>query len=318
MSSGLRIAVPPLLVLLGVCGGVVIGLLREATPFTALVLFSEPAPAVIGVCVVHLCFTAGRWPEGIAAAIGTASFLLLARGVPPIELSWGASGDVPAWIDDVTQCAADSDAPDSWILAQWTGADDAGTARTLTDMADVVVFFDAQLDLVSALEAAGGELLAVPGGTSVWARSGLALCGETDAWPVGDGAALVFAGPFSDLSVPLLVAKLPAFGDPLEHAVADLTAVTRALQPWGVVVAASASFPTSFRRTDVLFARSGAYAVPLPPNAPEAWGPVPLLTLRAVDRVWANDGWNARGEGWSSGTALRAPMLTRLDAHQTP
>lgn len=57
--------------------------------------------------------------------------------------------------------------------------------------------------------------------------------------------------------------------------------------------------------------------VRLPPNTPSAWRRLPLLPIRAVDRVWAAPAWSGRAELWGGASAWSAPVLVRLD-YQAP
>ena len=314
MSS--RAALPLAFVLLGVVVGVGAGLLREATVPSAMLLYAEPLPAVLGVWVVHLCFARGRWEAGVGAAIGTSCLLILARLSPPLDIPWAARGDAGA-TPVAAPCAVHASVPDSFILGLWSGADDLGTISTLADVADVLVLTDPDVDVERALAEAGGEVLSTPGATWVWARGGFSLCGETGMWPVGRRSALVFAAPGLDVSVPLLVTNLPALGEELEAEVADVGAAAEAIGGHKLVVAGAGSFPTSFQRTDRRLAEAGLGALRLPPNAPSAWRGLPLVSVRSVNRVWSAAGWSDRAEVWRGGRALRAPVLLRLD-YQTP
>jgi hypothetical protein len=85
----------------------------------------------------------------------------------------------------------------------------------------------------------------------------------------------------------------------------------------GLVVAASVGFPSSFTRTDAAFSSAGVQAARLPPNAPAAIGPLPLLTLRSVNRVWASPRWSVRGQRAPGGSSMSAPMIVRFD-YQVP
>lgn len=308
----------PTLLAVGVIGlGLAAGLLREGNDITAVVLLSEPLPAVLGLALVHLCFVAGRWLQGVCAAVGVALFLLLSRGVPALPMEWAASVAAPAWVAPVEACTSHVSLPSAWILAQWNGADDASALRSLADIADVIVLVDPAVNADAALNAAGGELRGVPGGALVWARAGFALCGDADTWAVGDHSALVFVAPGADIVVPLVVSTLPLFGAALSEEVGAITDVARGVGASALVVAASAGFPTSFSRTDQAFAAAGMRSVRLPPNAPAAVGPLPLLTLRSVNRVWASSRWAVRGQRAPGGSALAAPMIVRFD-YQMP
>jgi hypothetical protein len=312
----IRIAISLALVAVGTALGLTLGALRESTWITAAVLYSEPLPAILGVCTVHLCFARGRWPEGLGAAAGTVALLLLARLGTPAPSTWG-KGE-PARLDPAAAaCARRAIPPESWILALWSHANDAGSARTLADVGDVVVFNQPEVDVEAAFADVGGELLEGPPGTWVWSRGGFSLCGDLDIFPVGDRSALVFAAPTADASVPLLVTDLPALGPALEAAVASVASASRSAGSPSLVVAGGGSFPTSFRLTDQRMREGNLRPVRLPPDTPSAWGRVPLLSIRAVNRVWAATSWSGRAEPWSGASAWSAPVLVRLD-YQAP
>lgn len=310
-------SVPIACALGGVGLGLVVGALREASLPTAALLLAEPAPAVVGICAVHLCFLRGRWGAGVGLAVGVSGFLLLSRVAPVWSVPWPAAAgegvDAPA----LGACAASAEPPYSWILAQWTGADTASTVHALTDVADVVVLHAPAVDIDAALADVGGELRALPDGGAVWARAGFAACGAADAWPVGAGSTLLFPSPAAGQPVPLLVGAWPLLGGALEAEVGAVAAAAAGVGSPDLVVAADAALPTSYARTDVALADAGLRAFRLPPNAPAALGPLPLLTLRAVNRVWAGPAWTARGQTAPGGTALAAPMLVRFD-YQVP
>lgn len=311
-----RIALSLALVAAGTALGVTLGVLRESTLVTAALLYSEPLPAIIGVCVVHMCFTSGRWPEGIGAASGTVALLLLARLGTPAPSTWAMADGGP--LDAaVGGCARRAVPPESWILALWSGANDAGSARTLADVADVVVFNHPELEMDAAFNSEDGELREGPPGTWVWSRGGFSLCGEHDTFPVGDRSVLLFAAPAADASVPLLVTDLPALGPGLESAVAALASAARWADSASLVVAGGGAFPTSFRLTDQRMRASELRPVRLPPSTPSAWRRLPLLPIRAVNRVWAAPSWSGRAEPWAGASAWSAPVLVRLD-YQAP
>ncbi len=315
--SRLPFFVPALFAAILILLGVATGLVREANDVTAVLLLSEPLPAVLGICVVHLCFVSGRWLQGLCAAVGTTFFLLFSRVGPTLPMDWAPSAAAPGWVGSVETCAGRVSLPSAWILAQWNGANDAPALRSLADIADVIVLVDPTVNPDAALETAGGELRGVPGGALVWARAGFALCGEADAWPVGEHSALVFAAPGADIAVPLLVSSLPLFGAALETEVGAIADVARGVGDSAMVVAADVGFPSSFVRTDAALYAADLRAARLPPNAPAAIGPLPLLTLRSVNRVWASSRWAVRGQRAPGGTALSAPMIVRFD-YQVP
>jgi hypothetical protein len=311
------ILVPALLAGAVIGLGLAAGLLREGNDLTAVVLLSEPLPAVLGIGLVHLCFVSGRWLQGVFAAVAVALFLLFTRVAPALPMEWAPSAAAPAWVAPVQACASHVSLPSAWILAQWNGANDPGALRSLADIADVIVLVDPTVNADAALETAGGELRGVPGGALVWARAGFALCGDADAWAVGDHSALVFVAPGTDIAVPFVVSTLPLFGAALAKEVGAIADVARGVGDSALVVAASAGFPTSFSRTDQAFAAAGVRTVRLPPNAPAAIGPLPLLTLRPVNRVWASSRWAVRGQRAPGGSAVAAPMIVRFD-YQMP
>lgn len=297
--------------------GVSVGLVREASLPTAALLWMEPVPAVVGMCAVHLCFVQRRWSLGVGVASGVAGFLLLSRITPPVPLPWAAEADDAPVLADAAGCAIGAEPPYAWILGQWTGADTPSTVRALADVADIVVLYAPAVDVDAALADAGGELRHLSGGAAVWARAGFAGCGAVDAWPVGEAGTLLFAAPASGQPVPLVVDALPWAGAPLEAEVAALGAVARSVASPALVVAADAPLPTSYARTDGALADAGLRVFRLPPNAPAALGPLPLLTLRAVNRVWAGPAWSVRGQTAPGGSTLAAPMLVRFD-YQVP
>ena len=300
----------------GVASGPAVGALREGSLLTALVLYAEPLPAVLGVCLVHLCFVRDRWVLGVSGALGLASFLLLSRTITPVALP-SPSANPPEDLDALAQCSAHAALPDSLILALWSDADYTTAVTRLTDQADVVVLVHPRIAMPPSGTGQAGEFTVVPGGTIVWSRAGFAACGEQDTWAIGQRSALIFAAPGPDVSVPLLVADLPPLGPDLDAEVATVAMVASFVG--GAVVAAAGSFPTSFRRTDLRLADAGLLPVRVPPNAPSAFRGLPLLPLRAVDRVWASPAWSGRGRALDSPTAWSTPVLLRLDAtYQTP
>ncbi|MSP54333.1 MAG: hypothetical protein EXR69_01805 [Myxococcales bacterium] len=300
----------------GLLAGLTVGALREGALLTALILYAEPLPTVIGVCLIHLCFVRDRWALGVSGALGLGSFLLLSRTIPPVSLPLPAASP-PGELDALAACSAEVALPDSLILALWSGADNLTAVTRLTDEADVVVLVNPRVAMPPGGGGQAGEYTMVPGGTIVWSRAGFAACGDEDTWAVGRHSALVFAAPGPDVSVPLLISGLPPLGPELDAEVATVAMVAELLG--GAVVAAAGSFPTSFQRTDQRLAGAGLRPVRVPPNAPSTFRGVPLLPLRAVDRVWVTEAWSGRARALESQTAWSAPVLLRLEAtYQTP
>ena len=313
---------PAVIVAAGLVLGLIVGAVRERSTITALLLWSEPLPAVIGVCLVHLCFVSGRWTHGVATAVATVSYLLLARTVP--VFGWRPlPGEPPSDVETLGACGQRAALPDSWILAVWSGADDVTTLQHLIDVSDVVVLLHPALPMgddgptMPTDKDAVGEFLTVPGRSVVWSRAGFAACGDSDTWPIGLHSALVYVAPAPETAVPLVVSDLAPLGEELDRDVGAIGALARSMGG-SLVVAASATFPTSFRATDLTLLHANLRSVAIPPNAPEAVGRLPLLTLRPVNRVWVTDDWSARAEVLESGTSLAAPVVLRLDAYQTP
>ncbi len=300
--------------LAGIGLGALTGALRDGTTPTALLLAAEPLPAVLGICTVHVCFTRGRWAAGLAVAVGISAFILLSR-ITPLAPWPELPGRPPKDPATLAACGRRAIPPESFILALWTGANDANTVNRLTDVADEVVLVRPGIDLPTP---AGGEYLSLPGDNVIWSRNGFAACGDTDTWPVGRHSALVYASPAPDVSVPLLVTDLPTLGPELNWEIADIGAFATATGG-PLVVAGAGTFPTSFLRTSERLDDAGLAELRLPPNAPIAWGRLPLLALRSVNHVWVAPAWTGRGEVLDGGASWSAPVVLRLDAtYQTP
>ncbi len=315
--------------------GLVLGVLGERTPVTAMLLWLEPLLLGLGAYGV-LALILSRRPRmafGLALGLG-----LMASGARLREQDPAPPWTPPDFVQELRGCALATE-PISrpvrllvWTVSPATRPDLEALVQTAQpDL--VLIGGTADPDLGASLqEALGGEVLTLdadrgPSEMLLAVRGAFQYCGEQrDSWVLdlqGETRAVLSFPEVAGVGIlPLMAVHLEGPGGPdrwagwSDRLATDghaLAGIADALGSRDLVMFGDLRAPSTFTQLRGTLRGAGLAPVPTPPTWPARVGPLPMLPLHTLDQVWAGEGWqSASSRALESGGQPRAPILVEL------
>jgi len=310
-----------------------------------LLLLCEPLLLAIGLYLAAAFVMRRQWRASVATvlAIGIGAISLHLPVTLPKEV---ATREMPHWLRLLRNCAVLSKGMEAPIrLVTWTLDENTPMADTIARIQaqrpDLVVLLGTDdQDVGSALsEVLDGEVKFFPdgGGVTAIVRGDFQYCAEKkDSWSFNlpaltDGdAQVIMTFPYikNAGTLPLMIVRmdtpdgptdLPAWSQRLAKSAAEVASAARLVGTPRMIVVGNFQAPVAAQPMALPLRSSGLKPVATPPNWPTRIGGIPMLTVHALDQLWAGRDWHAqRARVLPSGDQVRQPLivdLTPVEAH---